>query len=44
MGGSLMFDGIHSSAKIYVPTGSGDAYKAKQYWSDYADIIEEKEM
>ena len=39
-----MFEGISSSAKIYVPTGSGDAYKAKQYWSDYASLITEKNM
>ena len=43
-GGSNMFEGISSSAKIYVPTGSGDAYKAKQYWSDYASLITEKNM
>ncbi|MBE6174418.1 MAG: hypothetical protein E7147_02590 [Rikenellaceae bacterium] len=30
--------------KIYVPIGSGEAYKAKQYWSGYADYIEEKEF
>ena len=44
MGGSNMFEGISSPAKIYVPTGSGDAYKAKQYWSDYASLITEKNM
>ncbi|MBQ2414250.1 MAG: leucine-rich repeat protein [Rikenellaceae bacterium] len=38
------FSTIGSSPKIYVPAGSGEAYKAAQYWSDYADIIEEKEM
>ena len=43
-GGSNMFEGISSTAKIYVPTGSGDAYKAKQYWSDYASLITEKNM
>ncbi len=43
-GGSFMFDWINSSAKIYVPAGSGAAYKAAPYWSDYASIIEEKEM
>ena len=40
-GGSEMFDGIHASAKIYVPAGSGEAYKTAQYWSSYASIIEE---
>ena len=39
-----IFYGIHSSAKIYVPVGSGEAYKAAEGWSNYADIIEEKEM
>ena len=43
-GGSSMFASIGSSPKIYVPVGSGETYKAAQYWSDYADIIEEKEM
>ena len=40
-GGAYMFDGISSSAKIYVPTGSGDAYKAAEYWSNYKDMIVE---
>ena len=39
-----MFKSIGTSAKIYVPVGSGAAYKAAAYWSDYADIIEEKDM
>ena len=43
-GGSDMFSSIFSSATIYVPAGSGEAYRAAQYWSDYADIIVEKEM
>lgn len=43
-GGSKMFEAIGNSPKIYVPTGSGDAYKAKEYWSDYASIIVEKDM
>ncbi len=43
-GGSNMFEGISSYGKIYVPTGSGEAYKAKQYWSDYASLITEKNM
>ena len=40
-GGSQMFSWISSSAKIYVPTGSGDAYKAAKYWSDYWHMIVE---
>ena len=40
-GGDGMFDRVPSSAKIYVPAGSGEAYKTAQYWSNYADIIEE---
>ena len=41
---SNMFDMASSLAKIYVPTGSGAAYKAAQYWSNYASMIEEKDM
>ena len=37
-----MFDKIHSSAKIYVPAGSGAAYKAAPYWSGYASMIVEE--
>ena len=29
---------------IYVPTGTSDLYKAAENWSDFADIIVEKEM
>lgn len=36
-----MFYNIHSSAKIYVPAGSGATYKAASGWSDYADLIVE---
>jgi hypothetical protein len=43
-GGSYMFGDISSSAKIYVPTGSGEAYKTAQYWSGYDYMIEEKDM
>ena len=43
-GGSTMFDNNAADRKIYVPIGSGEAYKAKSYWSDYADYIEEKEF
>ena len=43
-----MFDGdiynYETSAKIYVPIGSGEAYKTADYWKDYAEIIEEKDM
>jgi hypothetical protein len=38
------FKSIGTSAKIYVPVGSGDAYKTANYWSDYASMIEEKEL
>ena len=36
-GSSSMF--IGSNCPIYVPAGSVEAYKAAQYWSDYADRI-----
>ena len=39
-----IFNNIGTSAKIYVPVGSGAAYKAANYWSNYASIIEEKAM
>ena len=39
-----MFKSIGTSAKIYVPTGSGAAYKAASGWKDYASIIVEKAM
>ena len=39
-GGSYMFYNNASGRKIYVPRASVDAYKAAQYWSDYADDIE----
>lgn len=38
------FNAITSTAKIYVPMGSGATYKAAEGWKDYADKIEEKEM
>ncbi|MBQ5726531.1 MAG: leucine-rich repeat domain-containing protein, partial [Alistipes sp.] len=38
------FNAIGTSAKIYVPVGSGEAYKTAQYWSNYASIIVEKAM
>lgn len=43
-GSEYMFDGIGTTPKIYVPTGSGNAYKTATYWSTYADIIAEKDM
>ena len=43
-GGAWMFHDNPSGRKIYVPVGSGAAYKAADYWSDYASIIEEKAM
>ena len=39
-GGSSMFYGNASGRKIYVPRNSVSAYKAKLYWSYYADYIE----
>ncbi|MBE6207773.1 MAG: hypothetical protein E7132_03770 [Rikenellaceae bacterium] len=38
-GGSDMFRNNATDRKIYVPAGSVDAYKAAQYWSDYASAI-----
>ncbi len=38
-GDSFMFGGNASRRKIYVPTASVEAYKAAQYWSDYASDI-----
>ena len=38
------FNGVDSNLKIYVPIGSGAAYKAANGWKEYASIIEEKEM
>ena len=38
-GAERMFAGNATDCKIYVPTDSVDAYKAAQYWSDYADAI-----
>ncbi len=40
-GGISMFHYNAPGRKIYVPAGSGEAYKTAQYWSDYASIIEE---
>ena len=34
------FSDISSTAKIYVPTASVDAYKSAENWSDYASMIE----
>ena len=41
-GGYDMFAYISSNAKIYVPAGSGNAYKTAQYWSNYASKIVEQ--
>ena len=38
-GGNQMFYNNASDRKIYVPAGSVEAYKAKQYWSAYKDYI-----
>ena len=43
-GNEEMFKEIATSAKIYVPIGSGEAYKTADYWKDYAEMIEELEM
>ena len=49
-GGSYMFSYYSNGyepigCRIYVPRESVEAYKAKQYWSDYADyIFEEAEL
>ena len=40
-GGTNMFFNNAPGRKIYVPAGSGEAYKTAEYWSDYASIIEE---
>ncbi|MBR5105483.1 MAG: leucine-rich repeat domain-containing protein [Alistipes sp.] len=34
-----IFNSNAAECKIYVPTGSVDAYKAANYWKDYADNI-----
>lgn len=39
--GSFVFDSNASGRKIYVPVGSGAAYKAAAGWSEYASAIEE---
>ena len=39
-GGSDMFNNNAKGRKIYVPRNSVDAYKAAEYWSDYASYIE----
>lgn len=38
--GGSMFYYTHYSALIYVPSGSVEAYKTAEYWSDYADRIQ----
>ena len=38
-GGSRMFNNTNN-CPIYVPTGSVEAYKTAEYWSDYADRIQ----
>ena len=38
-GGGDMFYNNATGRRIYIPTQSVDAYKAKQYWRDYADSI-----
>ena len=43
VGASGMFGDIASGFVIRVPKGSGEAYKAAEFWSDYADNIVEME-
>lgn len=38
--GTDAFSDTHSSLKIYVPSGSVNAYKAASGWSDYASKIQ----
>ena len=37
--GRDVFSGNHSDRKIYVPTGSVDAYKSATNWNEYASVI-----
>ena len=39
MGGDYMFENNASERKIYVPSGSVEAYKTAEKWSNYADAI-----
>ena len=39
LGGSSVFYGHKSGRKIYVPAESVEAYKAAEYWSEYAENI-----
>ena len=43
VGASGMFGDIAAGFVIRVPKGSGEAYKAAEFWSDYADNIVEME-
>ena len=40
IGDSLMFNSNATGRKIYVPAASVEAYKAADYWKEYADYIE----
>jgi len=40
----IAFDKNAADRKIYVPIGSGAAYKTAEYWSSYAADIVEKEF
>ena len=40
LGGDAVFDNVGTN-EIIVPAGSGEAYKAAEYWSEYADYITE---
>ncbi len=43
-GAIYMLDGIAPAAKIYVPVGTAEAYKAAEFWRDHADKITEYEF
>ena len=44
VGSQSMFSTNATDRKIYVPIGSGDAYKEADHWKDYATYIEETGM
>lgn len=41
--GIVVFYGVPTTCKIYVPKGSGEAYKTATNWSEWADYIVEME-
>ena len=42
--GLVVFYGVPTTCKIYVPKGSGEAYKTATNWSEWADYIVEMEV